>query len=83
MDQQRREWLMRPNLLPPNHTREDFDFQQGISEYDYAGQKIPNTKVIFMAPFRLEEYRDQWGTLLVPQKVWCKKHVRWEDEFQK
>jgi hypothetical protein len=69
-----------PNIVAPGHTRDDYDFAMVYHERDWLGDKIyPGHHV--MAPMRIGEIRDDWGNVLVPGKVWCKRHATWEEEL--
>jgi hypothetical protein len=54
-----------PNILPPGHTRKDFDFkyQDGV-----------------MGPIRLARQKNDSIFLDIPAKVWCIRHTHWENE---
>lgn len=57
-----------PNLLPPNHSREDFDFLYGDGVW---------------GPIRIGGIHIPEIPVSIPAAVWCKRHFCWEDEVMK
>jgi hypothetical protein len=70
---------LRPNTPAPDHTRDDYDFDQVWMPRNAWGERT-GERIAVRAPFYLPAVRDWWGAIIVSDKVWCKRHWAWEVE---